>query len=197
MKKILKSRIFSFILGAVIFGFIGVVSAYTLLASDTEYHPKDEDWEVDNVSDALDYLYENVNLEYGAAQYSVSVGKGNTKTHSITLKPGKYLLISVDGFSAGTPSSVSSSYSANSKTIACSVANNCKIKKLSGYYSRAQATEKENDSQYHYVIQDVNSYYIEIYNTNETFSITRNSGIASQYANRVPIYVGFTAIPIS
>ncbi|MBR1416290.1 MAG: hypothetical protein IJ572_00540 [Bacilli bacterium] len=197
MKKIIKSRIFSFFLGAIIFGFFGVVYAENFLARDVSYEPKDDNFEVDNVSDALDYLYENVNLKFNQAQYSVSVGPGNSKTNSITLTKGKYILLIVDGFSAGTPTSIASSYSVNSKNITCSTASNCIIKKLSGYASRAQATAKENDSQYHYVLQDVCSFFVEVLSENETISLTRNSGIASQYANRVPIYVGFSAIPLS
>ena len=41
MKKFISSRMFSFLLGAIIFGGIGVASAYTLLASDTSFTPKD------------------------------------------------------------------------------------------------------------------------------------------------------------
>ena len=58
MKKIFKkSNIFAFILGALIFGSIGVVSAYTIFANDIGYTPKDTTWEVDNVKDAIDELY--------------------------------------------------------------------------------------------------------------------------------------------
>ena len=57
MKKIFKSRIFTFILGAILFGGIGVVSAYTIFANDIGYTPKDTIWKVDNVKDAIDDLY--------------------------------------------------------------------------------------------------------------------------------------------
>ena len=53
----MKKNILSFILGAIIFGSISVVSAYTLLASNTGYTPSDETWDVDNVKDALDNLH--------------------------------------------------------------------------------------------------------------------------------------------
>lgn len=60
MKRITitKHDIFSFLVNAVIFGCLGAVSAYTLIASDTGFTPKDTTWEVDNVKDALDDLYD-------------------------------------------------------------------------------------------------------------------------------------------
>ena len=61
MKKNVGSRLFSFILGAIIFGGIGVVSAYTFLASDTSFTPKDTGWEVDNVEDALNDIHRIMN----------------------------------------------------------------------------------------------------------------------------------------
>lgn len=63
MRKALKSRIFTFILGALIFGSIGVVSAHTILANDIGYTPKDTTWkksngeDITNVSEAIDELY--------------------------------------------------------------------------------------------------------------------------------------------
>lgn len=64
MKKIFrKSNIFSFLLGAVMFGGITVVSAYTIFANDIEYTPKDTAWkksdgtDITNVKEAIDELY--------------------------------------------------------------------------------------------------------------------------------------------
>ena len=62
MKKIFKkSNVFSFILGAIIFGGIVGVSAYTILASDIGYTPSDNSWQVNNVKDAIDELYSKSN----------------------------------------------------------------------------------------------------------------------------------------
>jgi hypothetical protein len=61
MKKIIKNPIFTFILGALIFGGIVGVSAYTIFANDIGYTPKDSSWEVDNVKDAIDDLYTKKN----------------------------------------------------------------------------------------------------------------------------------------
>ena len=68
MKRIFrKSNIFSFLLGAIIFGGIVGVSAYTIFANDIGYTPKDKTWkksngeDITNVKDAIDELYNNVN----------------------------------------------------------------------------------------------------------------------------------------
>ena len=96
MKKIFrKSNIFSFFLGAIIFGGIVGVSAYTILAKDISYSPKDTTWEVDNIKDAIDDLYTTLNSEqlklckfidgtYGAketvgAKYECKLGDGETR----------------------------------------------------------------------------------------------------------------------
>ena len=61
MNKIIKSRIFIFIIGGIIFGTIGIC-ATTLYQSNTiEYSPTDSSWNVTNVSDALNDLYEKNN----------------------------------------------------------------------------------------------------------------------------------------
>ena len=75
-----KSNIFSFILGAIIFGSIGVVSAYTLYANDIEYTPKDTTWkkedgsDITNVKEAIDELYNSKKSIFGEAIYNVSNG---------------------------------------------------------------------------------------------------------------------------
>ena len=68
MKKIIKSRVFAFVLGAIIFGSIGIVSAYSIFANDIEYTPKDTTWkksngeDITNVKDAIDELYSKADL---------------------------------------------------------------------------------------------------------------------------------------
>lgn len=62
MKKVLKSRIFAFILGAIIFSGITSVAAYSIFANDIGYTPKDSTWEVNNIQDAVDDLFNRVNI---------------------------------------------------------------------------------------------------------------------------------------
>ena len=53
-----KRDVFSFILGAIFFGGIATVFAFSYFAPDVGFTPKDDTWEVDNVKDALDDLYD-------------------------------------------------------------------------------------------------------------------------------------------
>ena len=63
MQKFLKSRIFAFLLGAILFTTLTSVAAYTLIANDVGYTPKDSTWkkfndeDITNVKDALDELH--------------------------------------------------------------------------------------------------------------------------------------------
>ncbi|MBR1416410.1 MAG: discoidin domain-containing protein [Bacilli bacterium] len=61
MKKMLnKSNIFSFILGALIFGGVTSVFSFSFFAQSVGYTPKNPDFEVDNVKDALDLLEKSI-----------------------------------------------------------------------------------------------------------------------------------------
>lgn len=62
MIKVLKSRLFAFILGAIIFSGITSVTAYSLFANQIEYRPfwkKSDGGDITNVSEAIDELYKN------------------------------------------------------------------------------------------------------------------------------------------
>lgn len=80
MKKIFKNRLFIFILGVLMTS----VSVYAVsyLATDVTYSPKDTNWRVDNVHDALDELYETYNN--GSTDGSASSGLvGKTITYNV------------------------------------------------------------------------------------------------------------------
>ena len=77
MKKIFKNPIFTFILGAVIFGSISTTFAYSNIANNISYISTDDDWDANNVSDAInalreigtDYVYgELTTTKYGTWQ---------------------------------------------------------------------------------------------------------------------------------
>ena len=53
----MKKNILSFIIGAILFSSITLVSAYSIFSSNVGFLPTDETWEVDNVQDAIDNLY--------------------------------------------------------------------------------------------------------------------------------------------
>lgn len=79
MKLFKKDNILAFLLGAVIFGSIGVVSAYSILANDIGYTPNDTTWEVDNVKNAIDDLYTKKFLS-SLKNYEIVASQGSTST---------------------------------------------------------------------------------------------------------------------
>ena len=95
MKKIFKSRLFFFILGALIFGSISVVLAYSYFAQDVGFTPTDSEWNVEDSKEALDDLYrianENVEIKtvggcfYGASQNNPSCSASYTATTKGTI----------------------------------------------------------------------------------------------------------------
>ena len=94
MKKILKSRLFFFILGAVIFSTVSVF-AYSIIASDVGFSPIDTSWKkqggepIENVEEALNDLREilkyNIRV-YETGSFSVYMPRGNYVSPKITLK---------------------------------------------------------------------------------------------------------------
>ena len=57
MKKNIKIGIICFILGAIIFSGISGVTAYTIMANSIEFQSRNNNWNVNNVGDALNSLY--------------------------------------------------------------------------------------------------------------------------------------------
>jgi len=58
MKKILKNSILTFVLGAIIFSGITAYAAGRYYANQVEYEPSNPNFNVDNMADALDELYD-------------------------------------------------------------------------------------------------------------------------------------------
>ena len=92
----MKKYIIGFILGALIFGGIVGVSAYTLFANDIGYTPKYSSWkksngeDITNVKDAIDELYTKANE-----------GKTATEVATLTTQGATYTMQN-DGFIVGT-----------------------------------------------------------------------------------------------
>ena len=80
MKKLFDSNIFYFILGAIIFGGIGSVLAYTIVSSDVEYTSDDLSWKnsdgtaIENTKHAIDNLYTKINNMQFTELYTYSPG---------------------------------------------------------------------------------------------------------------------------
>ena len=58
MKRLYKHPLLMFILGGLFFSTFTAYATYAILSSGVSYQPKDSSWNVDNVEDALDELYD-------------------------------------------------------------------------------------------------------------------------------------------
>ena len=66
MRKILKSRLFFFLLGVLV-TITSTVFAYTYFAVDIGYTPVDTTWNVENVSQALNDIHSHIHMKTGEA----------------------------------------------------------------------------------------------------------------------------------
>ena len=95
MNKIFKSRLFAFILGAIIFSGITVVASQ-LFASSVTYSPSDDTFkksngeDIETVADAIDELYIIANKEKYDKIEKLSISGTNTLNYGIT--PTKILI---------------------------------------------------------------------------------------------------------
>ena len=53
----MKKYIIGFVIGSLLFGGIGIVSAYSILSSNVSFTPNNKNWKVSNVEQAIDSLY--------------------------------------------------------------------------------------------------------------------------------------------
>ena len=135
MKKVFKSRMFSFILGAVIFGFVGAVSAYSLFANNVGFTPSDATWkktngdDITNVEDAINELYIDANKDIfekidltTESDIFYALRDVNERKVSLNLQKGKYLVLFVVGMAANTNGTVTNGIT-HSQTIPFSAEN--------------------------------------------------------------------------
>ena len=101
MKEFFKSKIFYFILGALIIN-ISVVFAYTYVATDVGFTPTDESWNVKNVSAALnslrnEHIFEHFSESFlNGSMYGIYESK-NLSTWNGTTRDGEYLSLNSNG----------------------------------------------------------------------------------------------------
>lgn len=177
MKSIIKSRIFAFILGAIIFSSITGVAAYTLLASDIGFTPSDTTWkqsngeDITNVGEAIDELYNKVNkeMQFGTPLYDQSFGDLISGRNSkLELSKGKYLVLAIYGLGSGYNSASFSTFGNSNIFLNCS---SCEKTRLSGQYYEVSASSAINTNIYSYGVVMNTLYYVEIVNDNDTVQI--------------------------
>ena len=92
MKKIFKSRLLFFILGALVFG-MSAVLAYDYVAQEISFTPNDSNWknpnntDIENVSQALNNLYSRVKDDDYVIHYWVTSSAGNSVCYGFLQLP--------------------------------------------------------------------------------------------------------------
>ena len=177
MKKIIKNPIFTFILGAVIFGGIVGVSAYTIFANDIGYTPKDTTWkksngeDITNVKDAIDELYEHTKLNFNEISSVYYNGDRIVKSLSTKLNKGKYIVSIVKSDSLRWDDASSSRSKRTSPMVTCD--KNCNIDLLSGYINNVKSSVNNSFNGTAHEL-----YYIDILDDETT--ITRDCSNSNQ-----------------
>ena len=157
MKKLLNSKLFLIIVCAIVFGSIGVVAG-NINASEVDYKNT-------KLDAAIDDLYNNLNTKialntFGTAEYDASYGvRSNSRTTSLTLDSGKYIIYVFGSISGGGNGNL---YSDATQNITCS--SECSKTKLSGKYVRASGTATTNYGTY----TAYSIYYVDIINDSTT-----------------------------
>ena len=94
MKRLYKHPLLMFILGGLFFSTFTAYATYAILSSGVSYQPKDSSWNVDNVEDALDELYDSLKNGAGSCSllYDMEWVYGYTGGFQefIALAPGNY-----------------------------------------------------------------------------------------------------------
>ena len=88
MKKLLNSKLFFFILGALVFGTASAVFAYDYVATNIGFTPLDTNWSASNVKDALDSL--NTKIDFGGCKVSDIKLSSNRITYSCNSNDTSY-----------------------------------------------------------------------------------------------------------
>ena len=101
MKKIFESKLFCFVLGAIIFSGITVYASTTYLSNQVSFTPTNSVWNVNNVEDALNILYDRTDLNLSLYSSDNITGTITTSRKlNLDITNGEYLLV-VNVYNAG------------------------------------------------------------------------------------------------
>ena len=165
MKKVLKSRIFSFILGGLVFGSISAYATTQIFASQVTY-------ENTTVDQALNELYAKSNKEYTSSDVTYSTKQGNAeteKTTSIQLNKGRYIIFASSAFGWPSTSSTSKDLIATSHNISCT--KNCSKSLIYGWYNEPHSTQEYNN-RYETIGMQTRAFYVTVIEDGTTVTVT-------------------------
>ena len=174
-----KSNIFSFIVGAILFGCIGTVAAYNMLAKDIKYTPSDTTWNVDNVEDAIDEL-RGYSLNKGSLLAFASDNVKPTTSYSSNISPIFYNNEFFD-------------YNESSKELTAKVKMNLKFYFTHGWINGATGAKvcvkKNNDGSncFHFETKRVQEYTVSVEQGDkitmlDKFDVANNTSVIYTYA---------------
>ena len=193
--KVLKSRLFIFILSGILFSAISVIAVTSINANQISYT---KDGTETTVDDALNNLYTlaNKSITFGTPIYSENNYNDNqleTKTVTHSLNKGKYLVLVNYAFANHTTVVADiSSNNTTANTLSCA-SSNCGIQRLSTTYNDGTATNM-NSNTYIQLRSITTQYYVTIRENVDTISTSRTT-YGDRDFNRMIIEI--SAIPIS
>lgn len=194
MKKLLRSRIFAFILGAIMFSCISVYATIKIQASEIGYIDKNNN-EI-TVEAALNSLYtlaEAKQIIFGTPIYKNirSTSSTTAKTLSFSdVTKGNYIVVVSENY-AWTSTTAYDNAIDTASSISCSN-NNCTSSSLLGKELHKSGTVKKDD----YYVNEKNKLYIYRLETKDT------TNVSIQYVNsldgtKYPSSVHAVLVPIS
>lgn len=195
MKRILKNPVFTFILGAIIFSTISVLAVTGINASQISYiDSNNNETTVDLV---LDDLYSRANKVYTSSDITAATDQGDgqsTRTQSITLNKGKYI-ITANG-ALGWPSTGSTSKSINASTGNISCTNNCTIRVIYGHYNEPHSSNPStSNNTYNTIGIHTYTYYVVV--TADNTSVTVQQTTSHNNPSILAQVVQITAIKLN
>ena len=150
-----KKVIIGFIIGVIFTGSIGVF-AYTINAKDVAFTPRNKNWNVSNVEEAIDYLKENtgINLNNIDVEYISSYGQQYTSRElNKQLEKGEYLIYTTTSWqwAVCTSNYINDSFEGPfgcggggcGVSISCN-SGDCNIKRVKNYFQQISAPGKCN-----------------------------------------------------
>ena len=185
----MKKYIIGFVLGIIVCGSIGTVVALNYNAKNVSYTPSDENWNVNNVEDAIKDLkvFKDIGdfseTNFGETLFHNNCGNGSLKTTSLELEPGNYILNIVVADAYG--SSDSTTYNRtedNGMSINCD--GDCSYKKMNNrYLSYRYATNANTRA------QAVGSLYLVNIKSKKTISASYDSRTSNNSTHTVSMYM--------
>ena len=161
MKKVFNNSIFMFILGAVIFGSIGVIATTQIQANQITYTKNNVDTTLDIV---LDDLYQEVSKDItdylGTPVYYENYGTADLqRTVNQQVSKGKYLVLISEGQAWSYISEVNGT--ANTTADISCASNNCTLLKISGRFIRVPSSTAGRvvNNKYYLYYLEINIYH--------------------------------------